>query len=159
MPSGNKPLPELILTIYYDTIWHHQGVDSILRCHLTSIGNPIVEIGRSYNRLISTMGFPILVIWYLYTESGPRPQRVNSRSHPMWVSVYIVRPQTATLWKYMQCIPCRNHKETNPRTCHRKWYIIHYSPSCRASKIMTLSRADFIWWHVIISVSTDVLLL
>ena len=51
----------------------HQGPDSIQRCHLTSIGNPIVEIRRSYDRLISTMGFPILVRWYLYIESGPRP--------------------------------------------------------------------------------------
>ena len=49
-----------------------QGADSIKRCHLTSIGNPIVEIRRSYDRLISTMGFPILVRWHLYIESGPR---------------------------------------------------------------------------------------
>ena len=27
------------------------GADSIKRCHLTSIGNPIVEIRRSYDRL------------------------------------------------------------------------------------------------------------
>ena len=36
-----------------------------------SIGNPIAEIRRSYDRLISTMGFPILVRWNLYIESGP----------------------------------------------------------------------------------------
>ena len=47
------------------------GADSIKRYHLTSIGNPIVEIRRSYDRLISTMGFPILVRWHLYIESGP----------------------------------------------------------------------------------------
>ena len=47
------------------------GADSILRCHLTSIGNPIVEIRRPYDHLISTMGFPILVRWHLYIESGP----------------------------------------------------------------------------------------
>ena len=41
------------------------------KCHFTSIGNPIVEIRRSYDRLISTMGFPILVRWHLYIESGP----------------------------------------------------------------------------------------
>ena len=45
------------------------GADSIKRYHLTSIGNPIVEIRRSYDRLISTMGFPILVRWHLYIES------------------------------------------------------------------------------------------
>ena len=32
------------------------GPDSISRYHLTSIGNPIVEIRRSQDRLISTMG-------------------------------------------------------------------------------------------------------
>ena len=30
-----------------------------------------MEIRRSYDRLISTMGFPILVRWHLYFESGP----------------------------------------------------------------------------------------
>ena len=47
------------------------GPDSIQRCHLTNIGNPIVEIRPSYDRLISTMGFPILVRRHLYIESGP----------------------------------------------------------------------------------------
>ena len=51
------------------------GADSIKIYHLTSIGNPIVEIRRSYDRLISTMGFPILVRWHLYIESGPRALR------------------------------------------------------------------------------------
>ena len=49
-----------------------QGPDSILRCHLTSIGNPIVEMRRSSDRLISTMGSPILVRCHLYIESWPR---------------------------------------------------------------------------------------
>ena len=31
-----------------------------------------MEIRRSYDRLISTMGFPILVRRHLYIESGPR---------------------------------------------------------------------------------------
>ena len=39
---------------------------------IISIGNPIVEIRWSYDRLISTMGFHILVRWDLYIESGPR---------------------------------------------------------------------------------------
>ena len=49
----------------------HLGPDSIYSCHLTGIGNPIVEIRRSYDRLISTMGFPIPVRCHLYIESGP----------------------------------------------------------------------------------------
>ena len=42
------------------------GPDSIKRYHLANIGNPIVKIKRSYDRLTSTMGFPILVRWRLY---------------------------------------------------------------------------------------------
>ena len=37
------------------------GADSISGCNLTITGNPIVEKRRSYDRLIDTMGFPILV--------------------------------------------------------------------------------------------------
>ena len=45
---------------------------------VTSIGNPIAEIRRSYDRLISAMGFPILVRWHLYIESGPwKPCRLQ----------------------------------------------------------------------------------
>ena len=36
-----------------------------------SIGNPFVEIRRSYDHLISTIGFPILERLHLYIESGP----------------------------------------------------------------------------------------
>ena len=57
---------------YWCSGWrHYQGADSIKRCHLTRIGNPIVEIRWSYDHLISTMGFPILVRRHLYIESGP----------------------------------------------------------------------------------------
>ena len=49
-----------------------QGADSIQTWHLSSIGNPIVEIRRSYDRLISTKVFPILVRCCLYIEPGPR---------------------------------------------------------------------------------------
>ena len=36
-----------------------------------SIGIPIVEMRRSYDRLISTMGFHLLVRWHLYIELSP----------------------------------------------------------------------------------------
>ena len=54
--------------------WKHPWVegDSINRCFLTSMGNPIVEIRWSYNCLIPTMGFPILVRQHLHIEPGPR---------------------------------------------------------------------------------------
>ena len=37
-----------------------------------------MEIRRSYDRLISTMGFPILVRWHLYIESGPRTLTISN---------------------------------------------------------------------------------
>ena len=45
---------------------------NIKKSHLTSIGNPIVEIKRSQDRLISAMGFAILVRWHIFIESGSR---------------------------------------------------------------------------------------
>ena len=59
-------------SLYWNKVWGGGGgVGSIYKCHLTNVGNPIVEIRRSYDRLISTMGYPILVRWHLYIESGP----------------------------------------------------------------------------------------
>ena len=57
---------------------HCQGPNSIKRWPLTSIGNPIIDIRRSYDRLIFIMGFPLLVRWHLYIESGPRTLDVLS---------------------------------------------------------------------------------
>ena len=56
------------LSPYYDVL---QGLDSIWRLCLPSTGNPIVEIRRYYDRLISTTGFPLLVRRHLYIESEP----------------------------------------------------------------------------------------
>ena len=53
----------------------HNGIsytDEMTSLYWISIGNPIVEKRRSYDCLISTMGFPILIKWHLYIESGPR---------------------------------------------------------------------------------------
>ena len=53
------------LMFYWRLVW----ISSIAA--KTSIGNPIVEIRWSYDRLISTMWFSILVRLHLYIESGP----------------------------------------------------------------------------------------
>ena len=55
----------------------YQGPDSIQICRLTSIGNPVVEIRRSYDRLISTMGFPI----YQYRKSHCGDQTILRPSY------------------------------------------------------------------------------
>ena len=65
----------------------------IIKCHLPSIGNPIVETRQSYDHLISTMGFPLLVRWHLYIESGP------------WWSILIV----LTGWKLTWLTVLANH--------------------------------------------------
>ena len=50
---------------------HHHCLDSISKdVILPGIGNTIVEIRRSYDSLISTMGFPIPVRRQLYIESA-----------------------------------------------------------------------------------------
>ena len=58
------------IRLHYMAACYNRGPDSTYRWHLTSIGNPIAEIRRSYDRLISTIEFPILARWHLYIESG-----------------------------------------------------------------------------------------
>ena len=50
-----------------------------------SIGNSIVEIRRSYDRLISTMEFPMLVRCHLYIESGSRLNLASGQLQPNMV--------------------------------------------------------------------------
>ena len=66
-------LAVLLLTLQKVTLGN-QGPDSIWICRLTGIGNPIVEIRRLLDlldRLISTIGFVLLVRCHLYIELGP----------------------------------------------------------------------------------------
>ena len=57
------------------------GSDSIWICiFLTRIGNPIVEIRLTYDRLISTMGFPVAVGQHLYMGQVIK----------VWLSCYLV---------------------------------------------------------------------
>ena len=71
---NSSKMQQAYKTFHSSTQWFFmgQGTDSIKRCHLTSIGNPIVEIRRSNEHLISTMGCPILVRRHLYIEWRPR---------------------------------------------------------------------------------------
>ena len=64
------------------------------------MGNPIVEKRRSYDRLISTMGFPILVRQHLYIESGPRSTwaRYRSKANVSDRSLIGVNPRVFAFW-------------------------------------------------------------
>ena len=73
----------ICLMSYFALFCCGQGPDSIYRYRLTKIGNPIVEIRRSYDRLISTMGFPILIRRLVYIESGPRFWPVSPVSYSL----------------------------------------------------------------------------
>ena len=64
----------LNVTIQSHNKWKDSGPWFII-IH-TSIGNPIMEIKRSYDLRISTMRFPIQVRQHLYIESGPRSFKV-----------------------------------------------------------------------------------
>ena len=62
--------------------WHHLWDDSKRKCHLTSIGIPIVEIRQSCDCLISTVEFPILVRLQVYMQSGPNPLQASLYWYP-----------------------------------------------------------------------------
>ena len=47
-----------------------------------------MEIRRSYDRLISTIGFPILVRWHLYIEQGPSHMKACLQSIT-WESIFV----------------------------------------------------------------------
>ena len=76
--SGTKPLPEPMLTYFNNSClqlphWKYQGVVSLLRCHLTRIGIPMLKITWSrdcLNGLIFNMGIPIPRKENLYIEKG-----------------------------------------------------------------------------------------
>ena len=61
-----------------------------------------MEIRRSNDRLISTMGFPILVRWHLYIESGSKSYRnhikkyVGTCYNTLWLAQISIRE-----WRWM----------------------------------------------------------
>ena len=62
---------EFLLTLGKDAV-ERRLMHVLKRCHLTSIGNPVVETRLSLDRLLSTIGSPIQVRRHHFIESGPR---------------------------------------------------------------------------------------
>ena len=60
-----------------------------------------MEIRRSYDRLISTMGFPILVRWHLYIESGPW---FLCNWWVLLLTAIMPNAQWLLLWKHLLCL-------------------------------------------------------
>ena len=62
------------------------------KCPISRKGSTIVEIRRSSDCLISTVGFPVLVGRHLYIESGLRTQQpftLKSRGPCVWTPLYL----------------------------------------------------------------------
>ena len=100
---------------------------------LTSIGNPIVELRRSYDRLISTMGFPTLVRWHLYIESGSGPYTII-----WWISVWIYLGPKPNGWHGADMF-------SNTFSCMeivRFWFIFHRNRF--PGFLLTIYRC---WWY------------
>ena len=87
------------------------------RCNLTSKGKPIVEIRWSYDRLISTMGFPIPVRWHIYIESGLRSQLCHYTVTFATETLQILPPFLAWGWQV--------HK--NMSVCHPYSSLPHHN--------------------------------
>ena len=64
-------LSACIICIRARTLDGFLGPNSIKRCFFSSIQHPIVDIRWSYDNLISTTGFPIMVKHHLCIELGP----------------------------------------------------------------------------------------
>ena len=80
-----------------------------------------MEIRRSYNRLISAMGFPFLVRWHLYIESGPRLLRPRISNGPRRFTnarLYKITPIITS-----QCV--RRVKNTRNLCILNVYYFIH----------------------------------
>ena len=135
------------------------GPDSISRWHLTSIGNSIVEIRRSDDRLISTMGFPILVRWHLYIESGPWGRQLHVLfSQSFWLEGIVIPLQ----WHHnerngisnhqphdflLNCLLRHRSKKTSKLCvtglCEVNWPVTGEFLLQRASNVENVSN----WWH------------
>ena len=72
-------------------IIYSQGPIAIWTCLLTSKRNPIVEIRRSYDCLISTIWFPLLVRWHLSID-GLVQERCNSIANALELHLSCTKP-------------------------------------------------------------------
>ena len=105
-----------------------KGADSIYRCLLTTVGNPIVEtrgpsvygdhvsqvwgytclkIRQSWDHLIFNMEIPILVRWHLYIETDPRQSDngpISTKGFPMLVRWHLYIESGPSTWEVERLI-------------------------------------------------------
>ena len=114
----------------------HSRADSIWRCDLTNVGNPIVKIGRFPDSLISTIGFPELHIvrQHLYIESWPGSYLIPS------VNVAVSATQIVRYLLVVAILGC--HQETGN--------VKHLQGNRRlfaGDHVVDLVQKE--WWHTI----------
>ena len=81
-----RDMCKLLMTLQLRTFVPKTGGWCYIKMRYYSIVNPIVELRRSNDRLISTMGFTVLAKWHLYIESRHRylGQGQVITSHCFW---------------------------------------------------------------------------
>ena len=118
-------------------------------CSMNKSSN-IVEIRQSYDRLISTMGFPILVRYHLYIESGPRSCYSTVQHSTIWYITHkkwthyndvimsaMASQITSLTVVYSTVYSRRRSKKTS------KLRVTGEFPAQRASNVENVS----IWWR------------
>ena len=114
--SGNKPLPEPMLTqiycgfecMYFINIARYlfyskqfglriqsPGAVSLWRCPLTSIGIPVIKIRQSHN---SVMGIPTQRKMVLTLQQGPRDSFQYQRRHSYYKISWTFEEMILSLW-------------------------------------------------------------
>ena len=118
-------------------------------CSMNKSSN-IVEIRQSYDRLISTMWFPLLVRYHLYTESGPRSCYNTVQHNTIWYIAHknwthyndvimsaMASQITSLTVVYSTVYSRRRSKKTS------KLRVTGEFPAQRASNVENVS----IWWR------------
>ena len=89
-----------------------------------------MEIRRSYDCLISTLGFPILVRWHLYIESGPRASFQYKDHHSVYRDSHY-KDKTIVLYHFYNRNPTSHDDVIKWKHFPRYWpfvWRIHRSP-------------------------------
>ena len=118
----------VLLLVTNDRKANYLGPDSIQTCTLTCIRNLIEEIRRTYDRLISTMEFSILLKCHLHVESVPEDYKFD-----LWMNGC---RRIRNRWRClpMQLLWAESRLEHRRQFSHHIWIIgasiLKWSTSC-----------------------------
>ena len=115
------------------------------------IGNSIIKVWRSWDRLICTMGIPLLVRWHLYIETAPWSLwelQSLGKSYRVAVQLGFYWHFISFLWIHMACILMFNFFSKNlPNFQH----VVNISVDNDPGTPKTRSSSTWQWrswtWH------------